>query len=200
MGLASRARLRYRHVAVPSPGPTAHFAVLLTLALASAGCDERAHAGSPDAPPDAAPPPPPPSAAAARPPPSASTAPDKDELRVLKLVFTSEVKNREPADVLKSAAPGQRVWAHLTVRNRGPAERTLTLVFKVNGKERSKVDLTVEPSWSFRTWGYTTLRAGDVGGLSVEVVDDSGARLITGGLPIRAPDEARPNKPVPLDE
>jgi len=200
VGLASRASLRYRQVAVPQLAPPTLFALLASLALASAGCDARARADTPDAAP-----PPPASASVARPPPappSASAAAEKGELSLLKLVFTSEVKSKEPADVLKSATPGQRVWAHLTVRNRGPAPRTLTLVFKVNGKERSRVDLKVVPSWSFRTWGYTTLRAEDLGGLTLEVVDDSGATFATGALPIRAADEAKPQKhaPLPLDE
>ncbi len=180
------------------PSPLAALAVLVSLASLCAGCDESAHADAPDAAAPSAQAPTTP--APARPQPSASASPEKGELSVLKLVFTSEIKNKGPADVLKAAAPGQRVWAHLTVRNRGAEARTITLVFKVNGKERSRVDLKVEPSWSFRTWGYTTLRGSDAGGLSVEVVDDSSATLVTGGLPIRPPDETRAAKPLPLDE
>ena len=189
--------MRYPDLAVPSLGRPALFAALVILARPSAGCDEHAHASSPDAAP-----PPPASAPSVRPSPSASSSgsPEKGELSLLKSVFTSEVKNREPTDVLTSAKPGQRVWAHLTVRNRGGAARTITLVFKISGKERSRVDLKVDPSWSFRTWGYATLRAGDSGELGLEVLDDSGATLAARALPIRADDVPRPEKPVPLDE
>jgi hypothetical protein len=114
---------------------------------------------------------------------------------VLKSVFTSEVKSKEPADVLKSAKPGQRVWAHLTVRNRCDASRTLTLAFKVNGADRASVDLNVEPSWSFRTWGYVTLRKNDTGKVELEVRDEGGSVLSEGSLPVKG-DE--PDKPAPL--
>jgi hypothetical protein len=160
--------------------------VLAHLALACAGCDQRADA-SPAA--DAAAPPPAPAPTArAAPSASGSAAAEKGEFKVLKAVFTSEVKNKEPTDNLKSAKPGQRAWVHLTLRNRGDAARTITLVFKVNGKERSTVDLKVEPSWSFRTWAYNTLRAGDKGELGLEIRDDAGATMTTLSIPIKAAD------------
>jgi len=111
---------------------------------------------------------------------------------VLKSVFTSEVKNKEPADVLTSAKPGQRVWVHLTVRNRCAVTRTLSLVFQVGGAERSKVDLDIQPSWSFRTWGYVTLRTGDTGKVDLAVKDEGGAVLVASTLPIKA-DEPAPS-------
>jgi hypothetical protein len=200
VGLASGARLRYPDGAV-HPLPTA--ALLAVLALAPAGCDERASAGTPDAspPPSAAPSG---SASAPHPAPSASASAsvDKPPLEVLKLVFTSDVKNRKPVDKLDWAAPGQRVYVHLTVRNRGAEARPIALVFRVNNEQRSKVDLKVEPSWSFRTWGYNTLRKGDqTGALEVDVRDDTGTSLQTVRLPIK---NALPNppspKPEPLDD
>src|SRR5690348_8258918 len=39
-------------------------------------------------------------------------------LELLKMTLTSGIKNKEPTDVLESARPGQRVWAHLSMRNR----------------------------------------------------------------------------------
>jgi hypothetical protein len=200
VGLASRARLRYPGVAV-HPLPSA--ALVALLALLPAGCDERAAAGTPDAapPPSAAPSAP---ASAPRPAPSASASAsvDKPPLEVLKLVFTSDVKDKKPTDKLDWAAPGQRVYVHLTVRNRGAEARPISLVFRVNGEQRSKVDLKVEPSWSYRTWGYNTLRKGDqTGALEVDVRDDTGTSLQTARLPIRN-DPPRPPvpKPEPLDD
>jgi hypothetical protein len=158
-------------------------AVLILAGAGCSGCDERADAS----PGDAAPPPPAPAPlASAAPAASSSASIEKGELRVLKAVFTSEVKNKEPAGALESAKPGQRVWAHLTVRNRGDAARTLTLVFKVGGAERSTVDLAIDPSWSFRTWGYVTLRKTDVGEVRFEVKDEGGVILSSGTLPIKA--------------
>jgi hypothetical protein len=173
-------------------------AVIAGLACLS-GCDRSASAGPPGAsagPPDAAAPTPPASSgrtAPPAPPSSGSAAPEKPQLQVLKLVFTSEVKNKEPVDKLERAQPGQRVYAHLTLRNRGAEARPITLAFKVNGEARSKVDLKVDPSWSFRTWGYNTLRASDLTGeLSLEVRDDTGAVLTTARLPIRTDPPAKP--------
>jgi hypothetical protein len=177
---------------------TLRFTLLLTAAAALAGCDERASA-SPA--PDAAPPEtptPPSSAPAPAPAPSGSAAAEKAPLQVLKLVFTSEVKNKEPVDKLDSVKPGERVWAHLAMRNRGAEARPITLVFRVNGEQRSKVELKIDPSWSYRTWGYSTLRAGDVSGeLVLEVRDQASAVITTARLPIKGDGPVKPQAKRP---
>ena len=189
----------------PPPSTLAAALALVPAVLAIAGCDERAAA----APADAAPPRPVPSASAPAgdggPPASGSgsaAAPvESPKLQVLKLVFTSEVKDKEPVDKIERAQPGQRVWVHLTVRNRAAAARPMSLVFRVNGDERSKVNLKIEPSWSFRTWGYNTLRASDLTGeLVVDVRDESGATITTARLPIRSDGGKPPPRPKPEPE
>jgi len=180
---------------------TLRLTLVLLTAAALAGCDERA-AASPA--PDAAPPEAPKSPSttpSAAPAPSGSAA-ERAPLQVLKLVFTSEVKNKEPVDKLEAIKPGERAWAHLTMRNRGAEARPIAMVFKVNGEQRSKVDLKIDPSWSYRTWAYSTLRAGDVSGeLVVEVRDDDGAVITTARLPIKGdgPAKPRPQKRAPDD-
>jgi hypothetical protein len=77
------------------------------------------------------------------------------------------------------------------VRNRCPSSRSLALAFQVGGAERSKVDLDIEPSWSYRTWGYVTLRKGDTGKVELAVKDEDGAVLVSSTLPIK------PDEPVP---
>lgn len=155
---------------------------LLLLALALAGCDESAAAS----PPDAAPPKPTPTTTASSAPsttalpgttvhPGATASPTSGELKVLKVVFTSAVKDKEPADKLDAAKAGQRVYAHATLRNRTDGPRPVVLAFLVDGATRTKIDLTVEQSFSFRTWGYVTLRDSDKGDLVVEVRDAAGA-------------------------
>ncbi len=164
---------------------------VLAAAVLLAGCDDRpVYAGG-----DAAPPPSAAPTATSAPAPSASgsAAADKPVLAVLKLVFTSDVQNKEPADVLKSAKPGQRVYAHLTMRNRYPDTKPIVLVFSVNGEERARIDLKVDPSWSYRTWGYVTLRATDfTGEVVAEVRDGSGKLLEKGRLPIAGEGPAKP--------
>lgn len=155
---------------------------LLLLALALAGCDESAAAS----PPDAAPPKPTPTTTASPAPsttalpgttgrPGATASPTSGELKVLKVVFTSAVKDKEPADKLDAAKAGQRVYAHATLRNRTDGPRPVVLAFLVDGATRTKIDLTVEQSFSFRTWGYVTLRDSDKGDLVVEVRDAAGS-------------------------
>lgn len=159
--------------------------ILAAAALAGClcGCDERASASTPDA----APPPAPTSSAAPAPKPSASATAgaSSGELRVLKMVLTPGVKNKEPDGKLDAATAGQRVYAHLTVRNRTDGPRPIVLAFLVGDKERSKVDLNVAQSWSFRTWGYVTLKDGDSGELTVEVRDGSGDVMERVKVPIK---------------
>ena len=188
--LALAADLHY-----PVEAVTLRFALLLTAAAALAGCDERADA-SPAL--DAAPAPAATPTTTATAAPSGSAAAEKVELQVLKLVFTSEVKNKEPVDKLELARPGQRVWAHLTMRNRSAEARPVALVFRIDGEQRAKVDLKIEPSWSYRTWGYSTLRAADLGGeLVVEVRDDAGKVITTARLPIKSDGPAKPQAKKP---
>ena len=187
--LASRGGLGYRIEAVKKP--TALFASAALLLIA---CDDPAPtptlapaasaAIATSAPSSAAPTI---ATAAARPSATASASATTPSLQVLRLTLTSEVKQKEPVDELKEAGPGQRVWAHVTLRNRAPESRRVSVSFKVDGDERSTVDLQVASSWSFRTWAYNTLRAGDKSGeLTVEVRDDAGAVIGQARLPIKA--------------
>lgn len=108
------------------------------------------------------------------------------EMKLLKMTLASSVRDKEPVDKLTSAKPGQRVWAHVTMRNRTGFAREIDLVFKVGGKERSRVTLNIENSWSFRTWGYVTLRPTDTSGeVTVTIVNDSGDEIATAKLPIK---------------
>jgi Protein of unknown function (DUF2914) len=107
-------------------------------------------------------------------------------IELLGLTITSAVEKKEPVDKLKAATPGTRVYAHLKLRNRSNEARTVRVDFLVNGKLRTPLKLEVEPSWSFRTWGYNTVQASDTGELEVQVYDDAGAVLEKVKLPIQA--------------
>jgi hypothetical protein len=107
-------------------------------------------------------------------------------MKLLKMTLASGVRDKEPVDKLAAAKPGQRVWAHVTLRNRSGFPREIDLVFRVDGKERSRVTLNIDVSWSFRTWGYVTLRPADTSGdVTVTVVNDSGDELATAKIPIK---------------
>jgi hypothetical protein len=197
VGLAADVRLCYLRLVVQALADTAIVSLLLLagLAVASAGCDRRANASTLDA--GASDASAPSASSRAAPTASASASPEKQPLQLLKFVFTSDVKNKDPVDRISSAQPGQRVWVHLTLRNRGNDIRPITVFFRVNNEQRSKVDLRVEPSWSYRTFAYNTLRTSDLTGeLAVEVRDDAGATITTQRLPIRPSDSGKP-VPVP---
>jgi hypothetical protein len=72
------------------------------------------------------------------------------------------------------------------VRNRSDEKRTITVDFLVNGKLRTPLKLEIDPSWSFRTWGYNTIQATDSGELEVQVYDDAGTKLDSVRLPIQS--------------
>jgi hypothetical protein len=117
--------------------------------------------------------------------PSASSAPTRPALQLLRFTLTSAIRGKEPVDTLQSVQSGQRVWAHFAIRNRSGESRKIAVVFSVNGQKRTTLDLTVDPSWSYRTWAYNTLRKADTSGeLSVEATDDEGQLLASSKLPI----------------
>ena len=107
-------------------------------------------------------------------------------VELLKLVFASDVKNKEPVGSLQVAKTGQRVYAHMTLRNQSGRPRKVHLAFAVDGEQRTNVDLFVGESWSWRTWAYNTILAKDAGKkLTLEVTDDAGHPLFEGALPIQ---------------
>jgi Protein of unknown function (DUF2914) len=163
---------------------TALFAVWLCLG----GCDERSADGAQAAPasssasmPVIAPQP---SATATQAAPSAPVT--RAPLELLGLTITSGVEKKEPVDKLKAITPGSRVYAHLKMRNRSTEKRTVQVDFLVNGKLRTPLKLDIDPSWSFRTWGYNTIQASDSGEVEVQVFDDAGTMLERVRLPIQS--------------
>lgn len=108
----------------------------------------------------------------------ASADPSLRPMQLLRFTFTDGVEGRDPRTRLGVARPGRRLYAHLRLRNRSGRERCVRVIFRVGGKRRSEITLAVGRSWSWRTWAYATLRAGDTGPVTVEVRDDQGA-LVT---------------------
>lgn len=168
----------------PSPARGPALLGLLLSALLLAACGDSGKQGSSG----------PASSSSALPPParSATTAttakpvtPLADGVELQKFTLTSGVKAKDPVDKLESARQGQRVYGHLTIRNRTDGPRRVSLSFRVNEEERALVDLTIEKSWSWRTWAYVTLRKDDKGELTVHAFDEHGAELGTESLPIR---------------
>jgi len=95
------------------------------------------------------------------------------------------VKHKDPVSKLYIARPGQRVWAHFTMRNRSGRDRCLRLEFRINGQNRTELQLKVGESWSWRTWAYVTIRPTDwSGALELLATDDQGNLVVRERLPI----------------
>jgi hypothetical protein len=107
-----------------------------------------------------------------------------DPMQLLRFVWTSGLEGKDPKDRIEVGRPGQRVYAHLTLRNRSGRERCLELAFEVAGKKRSEVTLKIGKSWSWRTWAYNTMRADDRAPLRLTVKDDQGVLVLDKTLPI----------------
>lgn len=105
-------------------------------------------------------------------------------VEILKFTFTSGVEAKNPVDSLTTAKPGAKVWAHLTVRNRTGSSRKVNVEFELNGKTRTQVELSVDESWSWRTWAYNTVPKDATGTLRAIVTDDEGHPLGDYSIPI----------------
>ncbi len=105
-------------------------------------------------------------------------------LQLLRFTFADGVEGKDPGAKLNIARPGQRVYAHLQLRNRSGRDRCVHVVFHVGGKKRTDVTLKVGESWSWRTWAYNTLRADDRGPLQVVVTDDQGKAIVQQSLAV----------------
>lgn len=117
-------------------------------------------------------------------------------MQLQRFAFTSGIHGKEPVDTLEFAESGRRVWAHFALRNRSGLTRKMTLSFSVNGQKRTTFDLKVEPSWSFRTWAYVTLRKTDTDGeIVLDATDDDGAVITHARLPIKPQSTQKKRKP-----
>jgi len=141
-------------------------------------------------------------------PPSTTAAPGEaskptevpERVELLRFSFATDVRHKEPTDELQQAQPGDRVYAHVAIRNRTGHPRRIHLDFSVNGKERTQLDLEVEHSWSFRTWGYNTiLDTDDVGELRLRLTNEAGELLSDERLPIGRKRKVGPAKPPPAE-
>ncbi|MFO0661259.1 MAG: hypothetical protein U0165_15715 [Polyangiaceae bacterium] len=186
----SRASLLVMLAAMGAPMVTTGALSLVVSACgdtASAGSATGANGVSSSTPPSSSTPSSQPSGASTATPTASASASSHEPLQLLKFTFTSEVKNREPVDVLKVAEAGKKAWAHVTLRNRSKEPRRVTLYFYVDGEQRSMVDLKVSPSWSYRTYAFNTLKDSDKDrSLRVEVRDDTGTMLVEEKIPIKA--------------
>ena len=93
-------------------------------------------------------------------------------------VIALSVEKRVPVDAAERFTVGQKVWAWVSVKNLGEASN-LTMLWKHDGKVKSRVTLEVGTSKRWRTWSRRTMRAKDTGAWTVEVLDASGQLIET---------------------
>ena len=97
--------------------------------------------------------------------------------RVLELQACEGLEGRAPMGCgERFTAQEDRVWVWTSVANPGEPT-TVSMVWKKDGQERQRMSLEVGRSPAWRTWGYHTMRRGDVGAWTVEVLDAQGALL-----------------------
>ena len=83
-------------------------------------------------------------------------------------------------------ANGGRVYTRLVVDNPGP-ETALAMVWRRDGHIVQSLPVTVGQSPRWRTWSYKTLRKGDVGAWTVEVLDEEGTAIARTAFEVVAP-------------
>ncbi len=108
-----------------------------------------------------------------------------DPMELLAFTLTDAIDDRNPSKKLRTAKAGQRVYAHLRLRNRSGRKRCVRVQFTINGEKRPAITLKVGKSWSWRTWAYSTSRSDDRGYFEVLVTDDQGYEIANERLPIR---------------
>jgi hypothetical protein len=119
--------------------------------------------------------------------PEEGCAPKQDGLKPMQVLlfrWTSGIENKDPKDRLYVARPGQRVFAHLRMRNRSGMKRCLKLVFRVGDDKRTEVTLKIGKSWNWRTWAYNTVKSEDRKPLRLTIHDDQGALVLDERLPV----------------
>ncbi len=74
----------------------------------------------------------------------------------------------------------EKLYAYMVFRNRTDQERTVTIHWIQNGREKSRIDLRVgAEAKRWRTWGYQNLRRQSAGDWEVVVADEDGVILGT---------------------
>lgn len=119
--------------------------------------------------------------------PEEGCAPKQEGLKPLQVLlfrWTSGIEDKDPKDRLHVARPGQRVYAHLRMRNRSGTKRCLKLVFRVGDEKRTEVTLRIGESWNWRTWAYNTVKRDDRKPLHLTIHDDQGALVLDERLPV----------------
>jgi hypothetical protein len=96
--------------------------------------------------------------------------------------------SREPqGTATEFSSDMEKLYAYLVFRNHTDQERTVTIHWNQNGKEKSRIDLRVgAESKRWRTWGYQNLRSQPAGNWEVVVADEDGVILGTRSFVVRA--------------
>ncbi len=108
-------------------------------------------------------------------------------MSVRKAAIATSIEDRKPVGSGKTfSADVEKLWAYVGVKN-DEAPSHITMVWKRNGKERSRVKLKVGTSPYWRTWSSKVIdRKKDPGKWTVEVQDAAGQVIKTMSFELRA--------------
>ncbi len=112
------------------------------------------------------------------------------ELAIVEGVFATGVEDRLPTGVASHFGQDVgKVWAWVRVKNSG-APTQIQMVWKHDGKVRSRMTLDVGTSSGWRTWSRKAIKARDVGRWTVEIQGPAGEVLDVMTFDISAGDTA----------
>jgi hypothetical protein len=110
-------------------------------------------------------------------------------LEVVESVMATHVAARAPGGVSEAFSTDAGVlWAWVKIKNRAAPSR-VTMVWRHEGKVRSKIDLQVGISSGWRTWSRKSIGKKDAGQWTVDVVAPDGTRLDRMRFEVEAPRE-----------
>ncbi|MCA9518774.1 MAG: DUF2914 domain-containing protein, partial [Myxococcales bacterium] len=100
-------------------------------------------------------------------------------VRVVEAALASDVVDREPVGAGTSfSLDEEKIWAWVKLENTGEPT-SVTMVWRKGDEVAFRYELKVGQSKSWRTWSRKTVRKGDAGDWSVDVLDADGALLKT---------------------
>ncbi len=108
-------------------------------------------------------------------------------IAVRKMAVAKAIENRSPVGVANRFDTSvDKLWAYVGLQNKTDASH-ITMVWKKNGKPRSRVKLKIGKSDNWRTWSSKKIDKGDAGQWVVEIQDPEGHVLESVNFKLDAP-------------
>lgn len=127
----------------------------------------------------------------------AASAAWADPLTVARGQFTNRVEDRQPVGDAASIAGSRLATYWVEINNPSHEPSSVTLVWRVDGRERGRTQLTVGPVPVQRTWGVQPISRSRATQLEVRILDAQGRELHRDSTTITPPGAAAPAPAAP---